>query len=72
MGKRNVTKAVTNGPTGFVRVPDDKSLEILVKAVSTRVVYGRREYEVTPAAGSGCRWYWDSAITWNEEPEWVQ
>ncbi len=63
-------RMITNEPTGFIRVPEDKTLEILVKAVNTRVVYGRREFEVTPAAGSGVRWYRNENISWQGQPEW--
>ena len=61
-----------NKPRGTIQVEKkhgpDSTLRILVEAVETRQVYGRREYLVQPVAGSGERWVQSKVVDWDEEP----
>lgn len=36
-------------------------------ATHTREIFGRREYRLLPAAGTGSIWATESVITWKEE-----
>ena len=62
-----------NRPRGLIKVEKkhgpDSALRILIEAVETRQVYGRREYLCQPVAGSGERWCQSSVIDWQDEPQ---
>ena len=62
---RKNNQVVLNEPMGFVQLD---SLTLLVKAIGTRIVYGRREYLVTPVSGTGEKWVYGKQIRWTEEP----
>ena len=66
MSKRKNNQVLLNEPYGLIEL---EQLTVLVKALHTRIVYGRREYQVTPVAGTGETWVYGNNITWHEEPQ---